>query len=200
MDKVLKGHEKINELVTKYHEVKASIVEAIAEVKGKQELLINEIDTLKSNSTNNVTDKIEATKELVKKEKDVNILREVENQLNKELQEKTRPIKDELAREIIASWHRPMDINYREVIQDYKLLDKEIQQKVKELEEKHNVSANEKTLIVGDMYKKIHEVLDDEDFILYEDAEKKLWVTDVIPISAYNTKLADYIDRIKEGY
>jgi|GEM_PF-1221868 hypothetical protein len=200
MDKVLKGHEKINELVTKYHEVKASIVEAIAEVKGKQELLINEIDTLKSNSTNNVTDKIEATKELVKKEKDVNILREVENQLNKELEEKTRPIKDELAREIIASWHRPMDINYREVIQDYKLLDKEIQQKVKELEEKHNVSANEKTLIVGDMYKKIHEVLDDEDFILYEDAEKKLWVTDVIPISAYNTKLADYIDRIKEGY
>lgn len=200
MDKVLKGHERINELVTKYHEVKASIVEAIAEVKGKQELLINEIDTLKSNSTNNVTDKIEATKELVKKEKDVNILREVENQLNKELEEKTRPIKDELAREIIASWHRPMDINYREVIQDYKLLDKEIQQKVKELEEKHNVSANEKTLIVGDMYKKIHEVLDDEDFILYEDAEKKLWVTDVIPISAYNTKLADYIDRIKEGY
>ena len=200
MDKVLKGHEKINELVAKYHEVKASIVEAIAEVKGKQELLINEIDTLKSNSTNNVTDKIEATKELVKKEKDVNILREVENQLNKELEEKTRPIKDELAREIIASWHRPMDINYREVIQDYKLLDKEIQQKVKELEEKHNVSANEKTLIVGDMYKKIHEVLDDEDFILYEDAEKKLWVTDVIPISAYNNKLADYIDRIKEGY
>ena len=41
MDKVLKGHEKINELVTKYHEVKASIVEAIAEVKGKQELLVN---------------------------------------------------------------------------------------------------------------------------------------------------------------
>ena len=200
MDKVLKGHEKINELVTKYHEVKASIVEAIAEVKGKQELLVNEIDTLKTNSTNNVADKIEVTKELVKKEKDVNILYEVENQLNKELEEKTRPIKDELAREIIASWHRPMDINYREVIQDYKLLDKEIQQKVKELEEKHNVSANEKTLIVGDMYKKIHEVLDDEDFILYEDAEKKLWVTDVIPISAYNTKLADYIDRIKEGY
>ncbi len=200
MDKVLKGHEKINELVTKYHEVKASIVEAIAEVKGKQELLINEIDTLKSNSTNNVTDKIEATKELVKKEKDVNILREVENQLNKELEEKTRPIKDELAREIIVSWHRPMDINYREVIEDYKLLDEEIQQKVKELEEKHNTSANEKTLIVGDMYKKIHEVLNDEDLILYEDAEKKLWVTDVIPISAYNTKLADYIDRIKEGY
>lgn len=200
MDKVLKGHEKINELVTKYHEVKASIVEAIVEVKGKQELLINEIDTLKSNSTNNVTDKIEATKELVKKEKDVNILREVENQLNKELEEKTRPIKDELAREIIASWHRPMDINYREVIEDYKLLDEEIQQKVKELEEKHNTSANEKTLIVGDMYKKIHEVLTDEDLILYEDAEKKLWVTDVIPISAYNTKLADYIDRIKEGY
>lgn len=200
MDKVLKGHEKINELVTKYHEVKASIVEAIAEVKGKQELLINEIDTLKSNSTNNVTDKIEATKELVKKEKDVNILREVENQLNKELEEKTRPIKDELAREIIVSWHRPMDINYREVIEDYKLLDEEIQQKVKELEEKHNTSANEKTLIVGDMYKKIHEVLNDEDLILYEDAEKKLWVTDVIPISAYNTKLVDYIDRIKEGY
>ena len=93
-----------------------------------------------------------------------------------------------------------MDINYREVIEDYKLLDEEIQQKVKELEEKHNTSANEKTLIVGDMYKKIHEVLNDEDLILYEDAEKKLWVTDVIPISAYNTKLADYIDRIKEGY
>jgi hypothetical protein len=200
MDKVLKGHERINELVVKYHEVKASIVEAIAEVKGKQELLINEIDTLKSNSTNNVTDKIEATKELVKKEKDVNILHEVENQLNKELEEKTRPIKDELAREIIASWHRPMDINYREVIQDYKLLDEEIQQKVKELETKHNASAEEKTLIVGDMYKKIHEVLDDEDFILYEDAEKKLWVTDVIPVSAYNNKLLDYVDRIKEGY
>ena len=200
MDKVLKGHEKINELVTKYHEVKASIVEAIAEVKGKQELLLNEIDTLKTNSTNNVTDKIEATKELVKKEKEVNILHEVEYQLNKELEEKTRPIKDELAREIIASWHRPMDINYREVIEDYKLLDEEIQQKVKELEEKHNTSAKEKTLIVGDMYKKIHEVLTDEDLILYEDAEKKLWVTDVIPISAYNTKLADYIDRIKEGY
>ena len=200
MDKVLKGHERINELVVKYHEVKASIVEAIAEVKGKQELLINEIDTLKSNSTNNVTDKIEATKELVKKEKDVNILHEVENQLNKELEEKTRPIKDELAREIIASWHRPMDINYREVIQDYKLLDEEIQQKVKELETKHNASAEEKTLIVGDMYKKIHEVLDDEDFILYEDAEKKLWVTDVIPISGVNHKLLDYVDRIKEGY
>ena len=200
MDKVLKGHERINELVTKYHEVKASIVEAIAEVKGKRELLLNEIDTLKSNSTNNVTDKIEATKELVKKEKDVNILHEVENQLNKELEEKTRPIKDELAREIIASWHRPMDINYREVIQDYKLLDEEIQQKVKELETKHNASAEEKTLIVGDMYKKIHEVLDDEDFILYEDAEKKLWVTDVIPVSAYNNKLLDYVDRIKEGY
>ncbi len=200
MDKVLKGHEKINELVTKYHEVKASIVEAIAEVKGKQELLINEIDTLKTNSTNNVTDKIEATKELVKKEKEVNILYEVENQLNKELEEKTRPIKDELAREIIASWHRPMDINYREVIQDYKLLDEEIQQKVEALEIKHNASANEKTLIVGDMYKKIHEVLDDEDFILYEDAEKKLWLTDVIPISGVNHKLLDYVDRIKEGY
>ena len=200
MDKVLKGHERINELVVKYHEVKESIVEAIAEVKGKQELLINEIDTLKTNSTNNVADKIEATKELVKKEKDVNILHEVENQLTKELEEKTRPIKDELAREIIASWHRPMDINYREVIQDYKLLDEEIQQKVKELETKHNASAEEKTLIVGDMYKKIHEVLDDEDFILYEDAEKKLWVTDVIPVSAYNNKLLDYVDRIKEGY
>ena len=200
MDKVLKGHERINELVVKYHEVKASIVEAIAEVKGKQELLINEIDTLKSNSTNNVTDKIEATKELVKKEKDVNILHEVENQLNKELEEKTRPIKDELAREIITNWDTPMHINYREVIQDYKLLDKEIQQKVKELEEKHNTLANEKTLIVGDMYKKIHEVLTDEDFILYEDAEKKLWVTDVIPISGVNHNLLDYVDRIKEGY
>lgn len=200
MDKVLKGHEKINELVTKYHEVKASIVEAIAEVKGKRELLINEIDTLKTTTTNNVADKIEATKELVKKEKEVNTLQDVENQLNKELEEKTRPIKDELAREIIASWHRPMEINYREVIQDYKLLDKEIQLKVKELEEKHNASAKEKTLIVGNMYKKIHEVLTDEDLILYEDAEKKLWITDVTPISAYNTKLADYIDRIKEGY
>ena len=200
MDKVLKGHEKINELVTKYHEVKASIVEAIAEVKGKQELLVNEIDTLKTNSTNNVTDKIEATKELVKKEKEVNILHEVENQLNKELEEKTRPIKDELAREIITNWDTPMHINYREVSQDYKLLDEEIQQKVKELEEKHNASAKEKTLIVGDMYKKIHEVLTDEDFILYEDAEKKLWVTDVIPISGVNTKLAGYIDKLKEGY
>lgn len=200
MDKVLKGHEKINELVTKYHEVKASIVEAIAEVKGKQELLVNEIDTLKTNSTNNVADKIEVTKELVKKEKEVNILCEVENQLNKELEEKTRPIKDELAREIITNWDTPMHINYREVIQDYKLLDKEIQQKVKELEEKHNTLANEKTLIVGDMYKKIHEVLTDEDLILYEDAEKKLWVTDVTPVSAYNNKLSDYIDRIKEGY
>lgn len=200
MDKVLKGHEKINELVTKYHEVKASIVEAIAEVKGKQELLVNEIDTLKTNSTNNVADKIEVTKELVKKEKDVNILYEVENQLNKELEEKTRPIKDELAREIITNWDTPMHINYREVSQDYKLLDEEIQQKVKELEEKHNASAKEKTLIVGDMYKKIHEVLTDEDLILYEDAEKKLWVTDVIPISGRNTKLVDYIDRIKEGY
>ena len=162
--------------------------------------MVNEIDTLKTNSTNNVADKIEVTKELVKKEKDVNILYEVENQLNKELEEKTRPIKDELAREIIASWHRPMDINYREVIQDYKLLDEEIQQKVKEWETKHNASAEEKTLIVGDMYKKIHEVLTDEDFILYEDAEKKLWVTDVTPVSAYNNKLLDYIDRIKEGY
>ncbi|MGY3782029.1 hypothetical protein ACWOBA_00125 [Gemella taiwanensis] len=200
MDKVLKGHEKINELVTKYHEVKASIVEAIAEVKGKQELLVNEIDTLKTNSTNNVADKIEVTKELVKKEKDVNILYEVENQLNKELEEKTRPIKDELAREIITNWDTPMHINYREVSQDYKLLDEEIQQKVKELEEKHNASAKEKTLIVGDMYKKIHEVLTDEDFILYEDAEKKLWVTDVIPISGVNTKLAGYIDKLKEGY
>lgn len=200
MDKVLKGHERINELVVKYHEVKESIVEAIAEVKGKQELLINEIDTLKTNSTNNVADKIEATKELVKKEKDVNILHEVENQLTKELEEKTRPIKDELAREIINNWDTPMHINYREVSQDYKLLDEEIQQKVKELEEKHNASAKEKTLIVGNMYKKIHEVLTDEDFILYEDAEKKLWVTDVTPVSAYNNKLLDYVDRIKEGY
>ena len=200
MDKVLKGHEKINELVTKYHEAKESIVEAIAEVKGKRELLLNEIDTLKTNSTNNVTDKIEATKELVKKEKEVNILHEVENQLNKELEEKTRPIKDELAREINTNWDTPMHINYREVIEDYKLLDEEIQQKVKELEEKHNTSAEEKTLIVGNMYKKIHEVLTDEDLILYEDAEKKLWVTDVTPVSGYNTKLADYIDRIKEGY
>lgn len=200
MDKVLKGHERINELVVKYHEVKESIVEAIAEVKGKQELLVNEIDTLKTNSTNNVTDKIEATKELVKKEKDVNILHEVENQLTKELEEKTRPIKDELAREIINNWDTPMHINYREVSQDYKLLDEEIQQKVKELEEKHNASAKEKTLIVGNMYKKIHEVLTDEDFILYEDAEKKLWVTDVTPVSAYNNKLLDYVDRIKEGY
>lgn len=200
MDKVLKGHEKINELVTKYHEVKAKIVEAIAEVKGKQELLIKEIDTLKKTSTTTVSDKIEVTKELVKKEKEFNTLQDVENQLTKELEEKTRPIKDKLAREIIASWHRPMEINYREVSQDYKLLDKEIQQKVKELETKHNASAKEKTLIVGDMYKKIHEVLTDEDLILYEDAEKKLWVTDVIPISAYNTKLEDYIDRIKEGY
>ena len=200
MDKVLKGHERINELVVKYHEVKESIVEAIAEVKGKQELLLNEIDTLKTTATTTVSDKIEVTKELVKKEKEFNTLHEVENQLNKELEEKTRPIKDELAREIIASWHRPMEINYREVSQDYKLLDKEIQQKVKELEEKHNASAKEKTLIVGDMYKKICEVLDDEDLILYEDAEKKLWVTDVIPISGYNNKLLDYIDRIKEGY
>ena len=162
--------------------------------------MVNEIDTLKTNSTNNVTDKIEATKELVKKEKEVNILHEVENQLNKELEEKTRPIKDELAREIITNWDTPMHINYREVSQDYKLLDEEIQQKVKELEEKHNASAKEKTLIVGDMYKKICEVLDDEDLILYEDANKKLWVTDVTPVSGYNTKLADYIDRIKEGY
>ena len=200
MDKVLKGHERINELVVKYHEVKASIVEAIEEVKGKQELLINEIDTLKTNSTNNVADKIEVTKELVKKEKEVNILHEVENQLNKELEEKTRPIKDELAREINTNWDTPMHINYREVIEDYKLLDEEIQQKVKALEIKHNASAKEKTLIVGDMYKKIHEVLDDEDFILYEDAEKKLWVTDVIPISGVNHKLLDYVDRIKEGY
>ena len=200
MDKVLKGHEKINELVTKYHEVKASIVEAIAEVKGKQELLINEIDTLKTTTTDTVADKIEVTKELVKKEKDFNTLQEVENQLNKELEEKTRPIKDELAREINASWHRPMEINYSEVIQAYKLLDKEIQQKVKELEEKHNASAKEKTLIVGDMYKKICKVLDDEDLILYEDANKKLWLTDVIPISGVNHKLVDYIDRIKEGY
>lgn len=200
MDKVLKGHEKINELVTKYHEVKAKIVEAIAEVKGKQELLIKEIDTLKTTSTTTVSDKIEVTKELVKKEKEFNTLQDVENQLTKELEEKTRPIKDELAREIIASWHRPMEINYREVSQDYKLLDKEIQQKVNELETKHNASAKEKTLIVGDMYKKIHEVLTDEDLILYEDAEKKLWVTDVIPISGYNNKLLDYIDRIKEGY
>ena len=200
MDKVLKGHEKINELVTKYHEVKASIVEAISEVKGKRELLLNEIDTLKTTATTTVSDKIEVTKELVKKEKEVNTLQDVENQLTKELEEKTRPIKDELAREIIASWHRPMGINYREVIQDYKLLDEEIQQKVKALEIKHNASAKEKTLIVGDMYKKIHEVLDDEDFILYEDAEKKLWVTDVIPISGVNHKLLDYVDRIKEGY
>jgi hypothetical protein len=200
MDKVLKGHEKINELVTKYHEVKASIVEAIAEVKGKQELLLNEIDTLKTTATTTVSDKIEVTKELVKKEKEVNTLHEVENQLNKELEEKTRPIKDELAREIITNWDTPMHINYREVSQDYKLLDEEIQQKVKELEEKHNASAKEKTLIVGDMYKKIHEVLTDEDLILYEDAEKKLWVTDVTPVSGYNNKLLDYIDRIKEGY
>ena len=41
---------------------------------------------------------------------------------------------------------------------------------------------------------------EDEDFILYEDAEKKLWVTDVIPISGVNHKLLDYVDRIKEGY
>ena len=200
MDKVLKGHERINELVTKYHEAKESIVEAIAEVKGKQELLLNEIDTLKTTATTTVSDKIEVTKELVKKEKEVNTLQDVENQLTKELEEKTSPIKDELAREINASWHRPMEINYSEVSRDYKLLDEEIQQKVKELEEKHNASAKEKTLIVGDMYKKICEVLDDEDLILYEDANKKLWVTDVIPISAYNTKLSDYIDRIKEGY
>lgn len=200
MDKVLKGHEKINELVTKYHEVKASIVEAIAEVKGKRELLLNEIDTLKTTATTTVSDKIEVTKELVKKEKEVNTLQDVENQLNKELEEKTRPIKDELAREINTNWDTPMHINYREVIEDYKLLDEEIQQKVKELEEKHNTSAKEKTLIVGDMYKKICEVLNDEDLILYEEANKKLWVTDVTPVSGYNTKLADYIDRIKEGY
>ena len=200
MDKVLKGHERINELVTKYHEAKESIVEAIAEVKGKQELLLNEIDTLKTTATTTVSDKIEVTKELVKKEKEVNTLHDVENQLTKELEEKTRPIKDELAREINASWHRPMEITYNEVSRDYKLLDEEIQQKVKELEEKHNTSAKEKTLIVGDMYKKIHEVLNDEDFILYEDAEKKLFVTDVFPISGANYKLLDYIDRIKEGY
>ena len=44
MDKVLKGHERINELVVKYHEVKESIVEAIAEVKGLEIVRTKRID------------------------------------------------------------------------------------------------------------------------------------------------------------
>lgn len=200
MTKILKGHERINELIEKYHEVATPINEAIQEVDTRKENLLKEIEDLKGVQNGTVDEKIEQTKEIVKKEKEFKTLLDVENQLERELEEKTRGIKNELASAIVGNWDTPIHNNFTEVITDYKNLSKEIKEKVKVLEEKHNKEAKEKTEIMLKMYKKVDQVLNDDDLIIYEKAAKALDKIDIYPISHFNRELDEFVDLLKEGY
>ena len=159
-----------------------------------------DIDNLKAKSTKTIDEKIEQTKELVKKDKEFKTLLDVESQLKNELEEKTRSIKDKLASEIVRDWDTPLQDNFAEVVSDYKNLSNEIKEKVKKLEEKHNNIAREKTGKMLKMLDKVNQILNDDDLIKYEKLELKLEKTDVYPISHFNRDLEEFVDLLKEGY
>lgn len=200
MTEVLEGHKRINEIIEKYHETARSFNEAIREVESRKKDLLTDIDNLKVKSTKTVDEKIEQTKELVKKDKEFKTILDVESQLKNELEEKTRSIKDKLASEIIRDWDTPLQDNFAEVVSDYKNLSNEIKEKVKKLEEKHNNIAREKTGKMLEMLDKVNQVLNDDDLIKYEKLELKLEKTDVYPISHFNRDLEEFVDLLKEGY
>ena len=189
MTEVLEGHKRINEIIEKYHETARPFNEAIREVESRKKDLLTDIDNLKVKSTKTVDEKIEQTKELVKKDKEFKTILDVESQLKNELEEKTRSIKDKLASEIIRDWDTPLQDNFAEVVSDYKNLSNEIKEKVKKLEEKHNNIAIEKTGKMLEMLDKVNQVLNDDDLIKYEKLELKLEKTDVYPISHFNRDL-----------
>ena len=200
MTEVLGGHKRINEIIEKYHETARPFNEAIREVESRKKDLLTDIDNLKVKSTKTVDEKIEQTKELVKKDKEFKTILDVESQLKNELEEKTRSIKDKLASEIVRDWDTPLQDNFAEVVSDYKNLSNEIKEKVKKLEEKHNNIAREKTGKVLEMLDKVNQVLNDDDLIKYEKLELKLEKTDVYPISHFNRDLEEFVDLLKEGY
>ncbi len=200
MTEVLEGHKRINEIIEKYHETARPFNEAIREVESRKKDLLTDIDNLKVKSTKTVDEKIEQTKELVKKDKEFKTILDVESQLKNELEEKTRSIKDKLASEIIRDWDTPLQDNFAEVVSDYKNLSNEIKEKVKKLEEKHNNIAREKTGKMLEMLDKVNQVLNDDDLIKYEKLELKLEKTDVYPISHFNRDLEEFVDLLKEGY
>lgn len=200
MTEVLEGHKKINEIIEKYHEAARPLNEAIREVEDRKKDLLIDIDNLKGRSTKTVDEKIEQTKELVKKDKEFKTILDVESQLKNELEEKTRSIKDKLASEIIRDWDTPLQDNFAEVVSDYKNLSNEIKEKVKKLEEKHNNIAREKTGKMLEMLDKVNQVLNDDDLIKYEKLELKLEKTDVYPISHFNRDLEEFVDLLKKGY
>lgn len=200
MTEVLEGHKRINEIIEKYHETARPFNEAIREVESRKKDLLTDIDNLKVKSTKAVDEKIEQTKELVKKDKEFKTILDVESQLKNELEEKTRSIKDKLASEIVRDWDTPLQDNFAEVVSDYKNLSNEIKEKVKKLEEKHNNIAREKTGKVLEMLDKVNQVLNDDDLIKYEKLELKLEKTDVYPISHFNRDLEEFVDLLKEGY
>lgn len=200
MTEVLEGHKRINEIIEKYHETARPFNEAIREVESRKKDLLTDIDNLKVKSTKTVDEKIEQTKELVKKDKEFKTILDVESQLKNELEEKTRSIKDKLASEIVRDWDTPLQDNFAEVVSDYKNLSNEIKEKVKKLEEKHNNIAREKTGKVLEMLDKVNQVLNDDDLIKYEKLELKLEKTDVYPISHFNRDLEEFVDLLKEGY
>ena len=200
MTEVLEGHKKINEIIEKYHEAASSLNEAIREVEDRKKDLLIDIDNLKGRSTKTVDEKIEQTKELVKKDKEFKTILDVESQLKNELEEKTRSIKDKLASEIVRNWDAPLHDNFDEVVSDYKNLSNEIKEKVKELEEKHNNIAREKTGKMLKMLDKVNQILNDDDLIKYEKLELKLEKTDVYPISHFNRDLEEFVDLLKKGY
>lgn len=200
MTEVLEGHKKINEIIEKYHEAARPLNEAIREVEDRKKDLLIDIDNLKGRSTKTVDEKIEQTKELVKKDKEFKTILDVESQLKNELEEKTRSIKDKLASEIVRNWDAPLHDNFDEVVSDYKNLSNEIKEKVKKLEEKHNNIAREKTGKMLEMLDKVNQVLNDDDLIKYEKLESKLEKTDVYPISHFNRDLEEFVDLLKEGY
>lgn len=200
MTEVLEGHKRINEIIEKYHETARPFNEAIREVESRKKDLLTDIDNLKVKSTKTVDEKIEQTKELVKKDKEFKTILDVESQLKNELEEKTRSIKDKLASEIIRDWDTPLQDNFAKVVSDYKNLSNEIKEKVKKLEEKHNNIAREKTGKMLEMLDKVNQVLNDDDLIKYEKLELKLEKTDVYPISHFNRDLEEFVDLLKEGY
>lgn len=200
MTEVLEGHKRINEIIEKYHETARPFNEAIREVESRKKDLLTDIDNLKVKSTKTVDEKIEQTKELVKKDKEFKTILDVESQLKNELEEKTRSIKDKLASEIIRDWDTPLQDNFAEVVSDYKNLSNEIKEKVKKLEEKHNNIVREKTGKMLEMLDKVNQVLNDDDLIKYEKLELKLEKTDVYPISHFNRELEEFVDLLKEGY
>lgn len=200
MTEVLEGHKRINEIIEKYHETASPLNEAIREVESRKKDLLTDVDNLKAKSTKTVDEKIEQTKELVKKDKEFKTILDVESQLKNELEEKTRSIKDKLASEIVRDWDTPLQDNFAEVVSDYKNLSNEIKEKVKKLEEKHNNIAREKTGKMLEMLDKVNQVLNDDDLIKYEKLELKLEKTDVYPISHFNRDLEEFVDLLKEGY